>query len=181
MMRIFTVIRIFISIVTFTTISTITYAADKSLAIPEGVITLKGKPAPALVLKDLDGKPFDLEKQRGHWVFVHFWATWCGPCRHEMPTIQSMANQLQSDRLKIVLVNTSEDDDRVFTFIGIVAPDLTPLMDYDGRVTDVWQPRGLPSTFLIDPEGRRRYLALGGRKWDSPEYLNFLKQIIQSH
>ena len=155
-------------------------AADAPFVIPQGVITLPGNAAPPLVLKDLDGKPFDLKNRRGHWVFVHFWASWCGPCRHEMPTIQQMAKHIDSDKLEIVLVNTAEDDDRVFNFIGIVAPQLTPLMDYDGRATEVWQPRGLPSTFLIDPEGRRRYLVLGGRKWDSPEYLGFLQHVIKT-
>jgi len=154
-------------------------ADTTSLVVPEGIITLSARQAPPLILKDLDGKSFDLKTRRGHWVFVHFWASWCGPCRHEMPTIQRMAEKLQNDHFEVVLVNTAEDDDRVFSFIGIVAPELTPLMDYDGRVTDVWQPRGLPSTFLVDPQGRRRYLALGGRKWDSPEYLAFLQHIIK--
>jgi thiol-disulfide isomerase/thioredoxin len=154
------------------------HASGDEVDIPQGIIVLSGDKAPALVLTDLDGNRFDLQSQRGRWVFVHFWASWCGPCRKEMPTIQRMASQLESDKFKVVLVNTAEDDDRVFSFIGIVAPDLTPLMDYDGQVTEHWQPRGLPSTFLIDPQGRRRYLALGGRKWDSPEFMAFLQQLI---
>ena len=108
-------------------------AASDEAAIPRGIIVLPADEAPSLVLKDLDGKPFDLKAQRGHWVFVHFWASWCGPCRKEMPTIQQMADQLKSDKFSIVLVNTAEDDDRAFSFMGIVAPELTPLMDYDGQ------------------------------------------------
>ena len=77
------------------------------------------------------------------------------------------------------MVNTSETEDTVFSFIGIVAPDLTPLLDYDGTVTESWQPRGLPSTFLVDPQGKLRYLALGGRPWNTPEYLQFLQDIIK--
>ena len=81
--------------------------------------------------------------------------------------------------MDIFLINTAETDDKVFSFLGIVAPELNPLMDYDGLVTEKWQPRGLPSTFLVDPQGRLQYLALGGRKWDSPAFLRFLKQIIK--
>jgi hypothetical protein len=59
-----------------------------------------------------------------------------------------------------------------------VAPDIVPLMDSDGAVTERWQPRGLPATFFVDPEGRLRYLALGGRPWDTPAYLGFINGLI---
>ncbi|WP_455210373.1 TlpA family protein disulfide reductase [Kaarinaea lacus] len=155
--------------------------ADSDL--PKGIIVLDGKPAPALKLNNMDGEPFDLTSVKGRWAFVHFWASWCGPCRKEMPTIQAMAeqlsdNQLSEKGLEIVMVNTAESDDTVFSFMGIVAPDLTPLMDYDGLVTENWQPRGLPSTYLVDPEGKLRYLALGGRPWNTPDYIRFLEKVI---
>ncbi len=146
--------------------------------LPNGIIVLDGKPAPPLKLADMDGKPFDLQDAKGRWAFVHFWASWCGPCRKEMPTIQAMSEQLAGRNLEVVMVNTAETDDTVFSFMGIVAPDLMPLMDYDGTVTETWQPRGLPSTFLVDPQGALRYLALGGRPWNKPEYIQFLEKII---
>lgn len=152
-------------------------SAETQVQIPPGIIVLDGKNVPPLKLKNMDGEPFDLANSKGHWVFVHFWASWCGPCRKEMPTIQSMSTQFKADKLEIVLVNTAESDDTVFSFMGIVAPDLTPLLDYDGLVTEAWQPRGLPSTYLVDPQGKLRYLALGGRPWDKPEYVQFLSKV----
>lgn len=149
-------------------------AADNPL--PSGIVALNGQPAPALRLENIDGETFDLTDSRGHWVFVHFWASWCGPCRREMPTIQKLMSSLQDTDLEIILVNTAETEDEVFSFLGIVAPDAVPLLDSDGLVTESWQPRGLPATFLVDPEGRLRYRALGGRAWDTPPYLEFLKQ-----
>jgi thiol-disulfide isomerase/thioredoxin len=153
--------------------------ANASL-VPEGIITLDGSPAPALQLSDIDGEPFDLRELSGKWVFVHFWASWCGPCRREMPTVQHMAEIMKDTPLKIVLVNTAETEDTVFTFMGITAPDLNTLLDRDGLVTERWQPRGLPSTFLVNPAGQLRYLALGGRKWDKLEYINFLQHIVHN-
>ncbi len=144
---------------------------------PKGIMTLTPKPAPGLVLSNMDGEKFDLTKSRGHWVFVHFWASWCVPCRQEMPTIEKAAAALEGSSLEFVLINTSETEDTVFNFMGIVAPDLSTLLDKDGQVTEAWQPRGLPSSYFIDPEGRQRYLALGGRPWDEKEYLAFLKQL----
>ena len=150
----------------------------KDTGLPPGVMVMDGRPAPELLLDNIDGEAFDLSASKGHWVFVHFWATWCGPCRKEMPTIHGLMTTLQDQRLEIVMVNTAETEDEVFTFLGIVAPDAVPLMDTDGLVTEAWQPRGLPATFLVDPEGRIRYLVLGGRDWDTPPYMDFLRRLI---
>ncbi|MGD8559077.1 MAG: TlpA disulfide reductase family protein [Gammaproteobacteria bacterium] len=146
---------------------------------PKGIIKLDGRPAPPLQLEDMDGNDYDLKESRGRWVFVHFWAAWCGPCRREMPTVQRMASLLEDQPVNIVLVNTAETDDTVFSFLGLVAPDMTTLMDRDGLVTERWQPRGLPASFFVNPKGNLEYIALGGRTWDDPRYLNFIKQLIQ--
>lgn len=146
-------------------------------ALPKGIMTLDGRDAPPLILKDMEENAFDLKKSKGHWVFVHFWATWCGPCRREMPTIQAMSEKLANSKIEIVLVNTAESEDTIFGFLGIVAPDLNPLMDSDGLATEAWQPRGLPATFFVSPKGKLRYLALGGRDWNKAEYFNFLKSL----
>jgi thiol-disulfide isomerase/thioredoxin len=146
--------------------------------LPKGIMHLDGRPAPELVLEDMDGEVWDIGEARGRWVFVHFWAAWCGPCRREMPTIQAIYPQFDPAELEIVVINTAESEDKVFEFLSAVAPDLNPLMDSDGLVTERWQPRGLPATFLVDPSGRMQYLALGGRPWDSPDYLKFLRKMI---
>lgn len=145
--------------------------------LPAGILRVDGTPAPALVLNDLDGAPYDLAQTHGHWRFVHFWASWCGPCRREMPGIQKLLPRIDTAELEIVLVNTAETEDEVFAFLAAVAPDLVPLLDTDGLVTDAWQPRGLPATFLVDPEGRIRYQALGGRPWEDAAYTGFLRSL----
>ena len=147
--------------------------------LPPGIMALDGRPAPALKLDNLDGEPWDIADSRGHWIFVHFWASWCGPCRREMPTIQKLTEKLQDEQLEIVMVNTAETEDEVFSFLGIVAPDLVPLMDTDGLVTEAWQPRGLPATFFVDPQGHLRYLALRGREWHTGPYLDFLRGLTK--
>ena len=147
--------------------------------LPKGLLVLDGREAPPLVLNDPDGERWDISTARGRWLFVHFWATWCGPCRKEMPTIQAIFPKFDASQLEIVLINTAESEDTVFAFLAEVAPDITPLMDSDGLVTEQWQPRGLPATFFVDPDGRLQYLALGGRPWDSPEYLEFMQRLVR--
>jgi len=145
---------------------------------PAGLVTLDGRMAPALALSNMDGQATDLKTLKGQWVLVHFWASWCGPCRREMPTLQALQEQMKGTHFSLVLVNTAETDDEVFSFLPTVAPELNTLMDRDGLTTERWQPRGLPSTFIVDPEGRLRYLALGGRDWASVEYVSFLKSLL---
>lgn len=160
-------------------LSTAAIGSDRT-EVPKGILPLQAYPAPATVLRDMDGEIYDLEKYKGDWVFVHFWASWCGPCVKEMPAIQKMTEILQSEGLKIALINTAEDEDTVFSFLSTYAPNLRPLMDRDGQVTEKWQPRGLPATYLVDPRGQVRYQALGGRDWDTSPYLEFLRHLLKS-
>jgi len=146
-------------------------------ALPPGIMPVAGRPAPALQLNDFNGKPCSLADTAGHWRFVHFWASWCAPCRREMPSIQQAMHRLAGSGIEFVVVNTAESEDDVFTFLASVAPEILPLMDTDGLATAAWQPRGLPATFLVDPQGKIRYQALGGRHWNEPVYLDFLRHL----
>ena len=146
--------------------------------LPKGILPVADRVAPPLMLTDIDGDKFSLEKQKGRWVFVHFWASWCGPCRREIPAIQRLLETSKNKALAFAIINTAESEDTIFNFLGVIAPDIVPLMDQDGLVTEAWQPRGLPSTYLVDPGGVIRYQALGGRPWDEPEYMKFLDSLV---
>ncbi len=145
--------------------------------LPAGLMALDGRPAPALELVDRSGKRIALDELRGRWVLVHFWASWGSGCRREMPTLQRMRALIPVEALQLVLVNTAETDEDVSVFLSAVAPELESLLDRDGQVTARWRPRGLPTSFLVAPDGRLRYVALGGRVWDSPEYVRFLRRL----
>lgn len=148
--------------------------------LPEGIITIEARAAPALSLADMDGKTKTLAASRGRWAFVHFWASWCGPCRKEIPSIARLLDDMQGKEMSFYIVNTAESDDTVFEFLGSTAPELNTLMDRDGLATDAWQPRGLPASYLVDPNGMLRYQALGGRNWQAPAYRDFLLGLINN-
>ena len=148
---------------------------------PKGIRHYEIGQAPGFTIADMDGDSYTLESSRGKWVFLHFWASWCGPCREEMPAIQTMSEKLETDKFEIVLVNTAENEDTIFSFLGEISMDMNSLMDADGLVTEKYRPRGLPTTILIDPVGRVQYQAIGGRNWDESEYIDFLHRLANSH
>jgi len=154
-----------------------TFAED--IKPPFGIYPYDKGLAPDFSLQDIDGDTFELKSARGHWVFLHFWASWCGPCKKEMPIVQHLADTMQ-DKLQIVMINTAEDEDTIFTFLASINVELNSLLDRDGQVTEVWKPRGLPTTFLINPKGEIKYQAIGGRDWDKPEYAGFIRQLIDT-
>ena len=149
------------------------------IKVPFGIRNYDIGTAQNFTLQDIDGEDFELNSSKGHWVFLHFWASWCGPCREEMPAVQRLADIMQDD-LNIVMINTAEDEDTIFEFLAAIDVELNSLMDVDGLVTEVWKPRGLPTTFLINPQGKVKYQAIGGREWDKPEYIGFLKKLLLS-
>lgn len=154
------------------------YAQTENL--PRGLIRTPVQNAPLFTVKDIDGHSFTLKNAKGQWLFLHFWATWCGPCRKEIPEIQRLTKSDISKKLKIVLVNTGENEDTIFTFLSEFAPDLKTFMDSDGLITESYSPRGLPATYLINPQGKIVYQALGGMHWTQPAYYQFLQSLVKT-
>ena len=150
------------------------------IKVPFGIRNYDIGSAKNFTLNDIDGEKFELNNSKGHWVFLHFWASWCGPCREEMPAIQALSEKMKDEIFQIVMINTAEDEDTIFEFLAAINVELNSLMDADGLVTEVWKPRGLPTSFLINPKGEVKYQAIGGREWNKPEYIGFLKKLLLS-
>lgn len=139
-------------------------------------------PAPKLKLLNMDGQQVNLEKLRGQVVLVNFWATWCPPCRREMPSLQRLWQKLGKSKLQIVAVNVGEDADTVLGFMGTLdnLPTFPIVFDKDSAVLRAWPVKGLPTTFLIDRKGRIIYRAIGGRDFDSPESIRLIQELLAS-
>ena len=109
---------------------------------------------PALQVTTLDGKPFDLSAQRGHWVIVNFWATWCVPCIKEMPDISHFVKTHANVRaIGLAYEDSDKADIRAFLAKHPVSYPVAQV-SLDDMPKDFDEPRGLPTTYLIAPDGR---------------------------
>ncbi len=134
-------------------------------------------PAPDLALVDLDGETHSLSDYRGKVVIVNFWATWCPPCREEMPSMQRAWEQVKDENVVMLAVDVGEDEDTVFAFLGQAPVEFPLLLDQDSKATTSWPVKGLPTTYVVDPEGRLAYRAIGGREWDDAGLLESIRQL----
>jgi thiol-disulfide isomerase/thioredoxin len=127
--------------------------------------------APDFKLPDMDEQDHALSDFRGKVVMLNFWATWCPPCRREMPSMQRLYEKFSERGLVVVAVNQFEDPDLVFEFTGRLSlePSFPILFDRESRVSERYKVKGLPTTYLLDKQGRIRYRAIGGREFDHPE------------
>jgi len=124
--------------------------------------------APDFSLDSLDGKTYSLKELRGKWVIVNFWATWCVPCRAEMPGFQSLYEDY-SDEIEILAVNNNETADVVADFRDEFGLSFPLLLDPSQITLSQYKVLGLPITVLVDPDGLIVWEYLGGIKLDEFE------------
>jgi thiol-disulfide isomerase/thioredoxin len=149
-----------------------------ALALPAAAEELKpwsGGATPALELADLTGKKHSLADYRGKVVLVNFWATWCTPCREEMPSIERLRASLGGQPFAVLAVNLAEPESRIHKFLEAVPLGFPILLDRDTRTTRAWQAKVLPATYIVGPDGAIRYRHVGDLDWSKPEVR---KQIV---
>ncbi len=131
-----------------------------------------GRPkAPDFALRDLEGRVHRLSDYRGKVVVVNFWATWCPPCRKEMPSLERAWRALRGEGVVVLAVDVAEDENAVFAFVAERDLTLPVLLDEQGDTIARWSAKGLPTTYIVDPEGRIAYQAVGPREWDEAPIL----------
>jgi peroxiredoxin len=118
-----------------------------------------GAQAPDFALADLNGNVVRLSELRGQPVLINFWATWCGPCREEMPAIQARYNQ-RGD-FAVLAVDFGESAERVSGFLDEIGVQLPVVLDQDGSIQDLYRIRGYPTTFFLDATGVIRFMHIG--------------------
>ena len=139
---------------------------------------IEGKLAPDFTLKDLSGRPVQLSSLKGKVVLVNFWATWCPPCREEVPSMLKMNQAMQGKPFQWLAVSIDEGGKgAVDDFIKKAGAAMPALLDTDGAVSRRYGTTGVPETFVIDTKGVIMKKVVGGMDWSSPEVLAALEDL----
>lgn len=137
-----------------------------------------GTPAPELKARDLAGAPKTLSDYRGKVVLLNFWASWCPPCLREIPSMERLRIKMAGRPLAIVALDSAEAQEDVNAFLSTMKPGFPVLLDPDGSNTRRWKVFALPTTFLLDAEGRVRYVLTGPTEWDEGEALAVIESLL---
>ena len=119
------------------------------------------EPAPALKLNTVEGVEFDLSMMKGRMVIVNFWATWCGPCIAEMPSLQALTTQMGAKKVALIGVNFHESPQKIREFQNKFNVKFPLLRDSWQEASAAWRVGVLPSTFIVDANGTLRYRVVG--------------------
>ena len=146
--------------------------AEQTLTeLPAGVV------APDFELMDTEGRLHRLSDYRGRPVIINFWTTWCPPCREEIPSMNRAWQILEQEGIAMLAINMGEDEDTIFIFTADYPADFPMLMDRSGEVIAEWPVKGLPTTYVIAPDGRIAYRAIGSREWDDAGLLDKVRAL----
>lgn len=137
--------------------------------------------APSFILEDMDEEKVNLEQYAGKVILLNFWATWCPPCKREMPSMERLYQKFKNDKFTVIAIDQMEDIDTVFSFTGQlpVDPTFPILFDKSSEVSSSYKVMGLPTTYLVDKKGRIRYRAIGGREFDHADIEKLIQRLMK--
>lgn len=138
------------------------------------------RPAPQFSLPDIDGRRHALADYKGKVILLNFWATWCPPCRREMPSMEKLHRALKGRPFQVIACDQQEDSDTVFAFTGQFepSPSFPLLLDSKSDVAKLYGVPGLPTSFLIDKAGNIVYRAVGGRDFGDPAIRALIERLM---
>jgi len=143
-----------------------------------GINSTNQSKAPDFTLREVNGNTVSLSGHRGNLVFLNFWATWCGPCRQEMPSMQQLYRELGGQGLSMLAINEKESGAQVSNFMRNYGLSFPALLDADGKVSAAYRVWGLPTTFLIDGSGTIVGTKSGPKEWTSREVVAALRSLL---
>ena len=141
--------------------------------------TRTSKPAPDFVLKDINGKTVSLSQFKGKPVLLNFWATWCGPCKEEMPSMQRLHDTAKNNgEFHVIAISIDRSNlKKIHQYAQNLNLSFPILLDPDRKTRNAYFIRGLPTSYLIDAEGKLKGFVSGARNWDRPASLELMKSL----
>jgi thiol-disulfide isomerase/thioredoxin len=146
----------------------------KSIGLAKPAITR----APEFSLRELNGNVASLSGYRGKMVLLNFWATWCGPCRDEMPSMEQLSRNFGGQGLAVVAINQRENAALVARFMKTHNLNFSTLLDTDGRVAASYRVYGIPVSYVIDADGQAIGMKSGSMDWASPRVVDMFRELV---
>ena len=139
----------------------------------------EGFTAPGFTLQNLNGSPVNLGDFRGKVVLLNFWASWCGPCKKEIPALKRLYQVRKGPDFEILAVSLDRTaGDKVASFVNANQMEFPILLNPDGDMGGRYWVRGIPTSFLLDKKGIVKWKVVGGKEWDGTEVLNRIDQLL---
>jgi thiol-disulfide isomerase/thioredoxin len=138
-----------------------------------------GATAPDFALPARDGSTVRLSELRGQVVMINFWATWCGPCRQEMPLLVQLQSKYEPLGFTLLAVNVEPDSAAAVDWLKGVAADLPVLFDRKNAVAESFGVQGMPSSVFVDRTGNVRYVHRGYKPGDESKYADMIRSLVK--
>jgi peroxiredoxin len=153
--------------------------AAAALALPALAADPTGGPAPQFTLAARGGSNVSLAQYKGQVVMLNFWASWCGPCRQEMPLLESIYKKYNRLGFTLIGVNVEPDSNAANEWLKQTPVSFPILYDKESKVSKMYDVAGMPSTVIIDRTGRVRVLHRGYKPGDENEYLDSIRTLVR--
>ncbi len=154
------------------------YLGLVTLTVTSNAITVQDD-APDFTLKSLQGENLRLNEYRGRVVLLNFWASWCGPCRQEMPLLDRIHKRYQDAGFAVLSVNVEGDPIPARALAQETGVSFPVLIDSGQKISELYELEAMPSSVLIDRDGVVRYIHRGYQPGDEAQYLKVVKQLIK--
>lgn len=151
--------------------------APEGNSAPRKLLPVAGASTPGFILPDLSGSPSHLQDRAGRIVLVHFFATWCEPCREEMTSLSRLVDGPLGVRVSVLAVNVAEVPARVRRFLDVSPVSFSVVLDVDRAVTRAWSIGVLPTTYVLDPDLNARLFVEGDVDWSRPDIVSALEAL----
>lgn len=153
--------------------------AAAALALPALAADPTGTPAPQFTLTARSGTNVSLGQYKGQVVMLNFWASWCGPCRQEMPLLDSIYTKYKRMGFTLIGVNVEPDSQAANDWLKQTPVSFPILYDKESKVSKMYDVEGMPSTVIIDRAGKVRVLHRGYKPGDENEYLDSIRTLVR--
>ena len=137
------------------------------------------RPAPNFTLKSLTGKNMKLSEMTGNVVLINFWASWCGPCREEMPLLNALHKKYEPLGFTVLGVNVEEQTDLARGFLDDFPVDFPVLLDKQNKVSKMYDVVAMPTTVVVDRDGNMRFIHKGYKPGDEEKYRKMVKKLVR--